>query len=253
MEILPLGSTLTRRQITDEFTFITELSYHLSTRYQRPVSSIVVTLHHGACMVFGGTFDPAYVLSVFALPEQLQPTTNKRNASLIQKHMEEAIGVKPSRGFLRFIPTLEEHTARNGKTLAGEIDDLEKGSTIIPSEDPIVIPRSRSKSKKRVSVRVSRPIYWRIHLDMELTPRRSPSEPSDLCPRPWYLRPNPRPLPVQAAMERREQGCPHIWEQTWQGLRQERQSGARASCRHSLASPDRVMGENVCLSEGAPA
>ncbi|KAK0661259.1 Tautomerase/MIF superfamily [Cercophora samala] len=112
--------------ISDEFTFITELSYHLSTRYQRPVSSIVVTLQHGACMLFGGTFDPAYVMSIYALPSQLLPTTNKRNAALIQKHMEEAIGVVPARGFLRFVPTKEEHLACNGKTMAGEIDELEK-------------------------------------------------------------------------------------------------------------------------------
>lgn len=115
-----------RLQISDEFTFITELSYHLSTRYRRPVTSIVVTLQHGACMFFGGSFDPAYVMSVFALPSQLMPTTNKRNAALIQKHMEEAIGVGPARGFLRFVPTQEEHLACNGKTMAGEIDELER-------------------------------------------------------------------------------------------------------------------------------
>ncbi|KAK1750777.1 Tautomerase/MIF superfamily [Echria macrotheca] len=112
--------------ISDEFTFITELSYHLSTRYQRPVSSIVVTLHHGACMFFGGSFDAAYIMSIFALPSQLQPTTNKRNAALIQKHMEEALGVMPERGLLRFVPTPEENTAHKGKTMAGEIDELER-------------------------------------------------------------------------------------------------------------------------------
>lgn len=108
-------------------------------------------------MLFGGTFDPAYVMSVFALPSQLQPTTNKRNAALIQKHMEEAIGVTPSRGFLRFIPTLEEHTAWNGKTLAGEIDDLEKDSGIPATEEMVGYGMNgrRAKPKKRLSVRVS--------------------------------------------------------------------------------------------------
>lgn len=108
-------------------------------------------------MLFGGTFDPAYVMRVFALPTQLQPTTNKRNAALIQKHMEEAIGVPPSRGFLRFIPTLEEHTAWNGKTLAGEIDDLERnfgGFGGIEDSGSPQMPK-RSKSRNRLSVRVS--------------------------------------------------------------------------------------------------
>lgn len=79
-------------------------------------------------MFFAGSFDAAYVMSVFALPSQLLPTTNKRNAALIQKHMQEAIGVKPARGLLRFVPTMEENLACNGKTMAGEIDELEKSS-----------------------------------------------------------------------------------------------------------------------------
>ncbi|KAK4189590.1 Tautomerase/MIF superfamily [Podospora australis] len=142
--------------ISDEFTFITELSYHLSTRYQRPVSSIVVTLHHGACMFFGGSFDPAYVMSIFALPSQLLPTTNKRNAALIQKHMEEAIGVLPARGFLRFVPTKEEHLACNGKTTAGEIDELEKsmlGALGVDEDDMQGTISKGGKTRKKLGVR----------------------------------------------------------------------------------------------------
>ncbi|KAK4043964.1 Tautomerase/MIF superfamily [Parachaetomium inaequale] len=120
-----------KTNIRDEYTFITELSYHLSTRYQRPVSSIAVTLHHGACMFWGGSFDPAYVMAVSALPAQLQPTTNKRNAALIQRHMEETLGVAPARGLLRFVPVREEHLACNGRTMAGEIDELERGGSAL--------------------------------------------------------------------------------------------------------------------------
>lgn len=112
-------------------------------------------MQHGACLLFGGTFDPAYVMSVYALPSQLQPTTNKRNAALIQRHMEEALGVAPSRGFLRFIPVMEEHSAWKGKTIAGEIDDLEKGLAN-PMVDAATSPLSkRAASMKRLSARVS--------------------------------------------------------------------------------------------------
>lgn len=145
--------------ISDEFTFITELSYHLSSRYQRPVSSIVVTLHHGACMLFGGSFDPAYVMSVMALPSQLLPTTNKRNAALIQKHMEEAIGVTPARGIVRFVPTGEENLACNGKTMAGEIDELEKRYSFrgltASTDDSTSIRSRKSKSSNKLDVKNS--------------------------------------------------------------------------------------------------
>lgn len=112
-------------------------------------------------MLFGGNFDPAYVMSVFALPFELQPTTNKRNAALIQKYMEDDIGVPPSRGFLRFITTPEEHTAWKGKTLAGEIDDLEKEAPVGEETGAVRSDGRRTKSK-RLSVRVSLPASFRM-------------------------------------------------------------------------------------------
>jgi hypothetical protein len=86
-------------------------------------------------MFFAGSFDPAYAMCVFALPSQLQPTTNKRNAALIQKHMEEALGVRPGRGLLRFVPVQEEHLACGGKTMAGEIEELERGASLLDGDD----------------------------------------------------------------------------------------------------------------------
>ncbi|KAH8909970.1 Tautomerase/MIF [Coniochaeta sp. PMI_546] len=184
-ESIVMADVKTNVIINDEFTFITELSYLLSTRYQRPISSIVVTLQHGTCMVFGGTFDPAYVLSIFALPIQLQPTTNKRNAALIQKHLEEVLGVRPSRGFLRFIPTLEDNTARNGKTLAGEIDEVGKASAAEAAEEFASVQRIRPKPKSRLSVRsfgTFRSSSATMAPTQELMPpvsTRGPEEPGD--------------------------------------------------------------------------
>ncbi|KAK4456079.1 Tautomerase/MIF superfamily [Podospora aff. communis PSN243] len=145
--------------ISDEFTFITELSCHLSIRYQRPMSSIVVSLHHGACMFFAGSFDAAYVMTISALPSQVLPTTNKRNAALVQKHMEEAIGVQPKRGLIRFVPIQEENMANNGKTMAGEIDELERNGCVIPTPEVSSAGESgtsdarRSKARRKLSVK----------------------------------------------------------------------------------------------------
>ncbi|KAI1861353.1 uncharacterized protein JN550_010883 [Neoarthrinium moseri] len=125
-DAIVLAELRTNVIIQDEFTFITDLSYHLSNRYQRSVSSIVINLQHGCCMMFGGSFDPAYTLTIFALPSLVQPITNKRNAALIQAHMMETLGVVPSRGYLRFVSTPEEDVAICGKTVAGEMEDLER-------------------------------------------------------------------------------------------------------------------------------
>ncbi|KAI1810906.1 Tautomerase/MIF [Poronia punctata] len=114
--------------IRDEFAFITDLAYQLSNRYQRPMSSITITLHHGICMLFGGTFEPACTLTIHALPSLLQPATNKRNAILIQQHLLETLGVPISRGYVRFQPTAEENVAIGGKTVAAEAEEIAKGN-----------------------------------------------------------------------------------------------------------------------------
>jgi hypothetical protein len=124
------------------------------------MSSIVVSLHHGACMFFAGSFDAAYIMTISALPSQVLPTTNKRNAALIQKHMEEAIGVQPKRGLLRFVPTQEENMANNGKTMAGEIDELERSGCITPTLEASSAGESgasdarKSKARRKLSVKV---------------------------------------------------------------------------------------------------
>ena len=112
-------------------------------------------------MCFGGTFEPSYVMCIYALPTELQPTTNKRNAALIQKHMEEALGVLPSRGILRFVPVAEENLVVNGKTIAGALDDVSKASpeTVITSPN---LASRRLKGTRKLSVKVRHP--WIAYL-----------------------------------------------------------------------------------------
>lgn len=145
-------------QIKDEYSFITDLSYHLSSRYQRPISSIVINLNHGCCMMFGGTFDPAYTLTIHALPCLVQPTTNKRNAALIQQHIQETLGVITSRGYVRFVATPEENVAVGGKTIAAEI---EKSSNATADDKPAET-RKHAKSNRRIGVKVLFPPLARM-------------------------------------------------------------------------------------------
>ncbi|OCL06041.1 hypothetical protein AOQ84DRAFT_355678 [Glonium stellatum] len=112
--------------VKDEYTLVTDLSYHLSTRYQRPESSIMITVNHSACLLLSGSFEPAYILTVTALPVQIQPTVNKRNAALIQSFMSDILGVTADRGIVRFQTIPEENLAIGGRTVLGEIERLEK-------------------------------------------------------------------------------------------------------------------------------
>ncbi|KAI9167375.1 hypothetical protein HJFPF1_03502 [Paramyrothecium foliicola] len=118
-----LAEVQTNVIVNDEFTFTTELSHHLAARYDRTVCSILVTVQHGICMLYGGSFDPAYSVVISTLPCQVQATTNKRNTSLLQKHMEQALGVPAARGLVRYIPVPEECFGKDGRTVAASIDD----------------------------------------------------------------------------------------------------------------------------------
>ncbi|KAI0005707.1 Tautomerase/MIF [Xylariaceae sp. FL0662B] len=148
-EAIVVAELRTNVIIKDEFSFITDLSYHLSNRYQRPMSSIVINLNHGCCMMFGGSFEPAYTLTVHALPSLVQPTTNKRNALLVQRHIQESLGVPMSRGYMRFVATPEENVAIGGKTVAAEIDESNKAAV---GEKPAMSKRS-TRSSRRLSAK----------------------------------------------------------------------------------------------------
>lgn len=86
----------------------------------------MISVTHSACVCLGGSFEPAYILTVSALPVQLQPTTNKRNAALITTFLTEILGVSSDRGVIRFLIIAEENLAKDGVTVLGEIERLEK-------------------------------------------------------------------------------------------------------------------------------
>jgi len=94
--------------------------------------------------LFAGTFDSAYILTITALPSAVQPTTNKRNAALLQSFMTDSLGVAPDRGIVRFVGVGEEYLATNGNTILGEIEALRKNSDEDNGPDT-AIGRTRSR------------------------------------------------------------------------------------------------------------
>ncbi|KAH7182831.1 Tautomerase/MIF superfamily [Fusarium flagelliforme] len=128
--------------IEDEFTFISELSEYLSIRYNRPASCIMITLQHGICIQFGGSCDPSYTIKIEALTRDMQPAANKRNVALLQRHMEQALGIPAPRGYLRFVPVAEDCAGWKGNTVAGEIADAKE--------------RMQATTERRASVRAPR-------------------------------------------------------------------------------------------------
>ena len=99
----------------------------MSKRYQRSENSIMVTLSHSSCLMIGGTFDPAYILTISAIPEYVQEATNMRNTHFIQRFMTEMLSVTASRGIVRFIAVPESMLGIKGMTVRGQIVESEGG------------------------------------------------------------------------------------------------------------------------------
>ncbi|MCJ1283147.1 hypothetical protein MMC26_002474 [Xylographa opegraphella] len=112
--------------VEDEHSFMCEFSAHVAQRFQRSLDSVVLTLNHSACLIYGGTFDPAYILTITALPLYVQATTNKRNATLMQGFLAEILKVPEHRGIIRFVPVAEDNFATGGMTITSEIESLSK-------------------------------------------------------------------------------------------------------------------------------
>lgn len=99
-------------------------------------------------MLFGGSSEPAYYLTITALASEIAPTKNKRSTALVQGFMQESLDIAPRRGIIRFEPVPEENLATNGMTALQEIEDMERHS----SEDSRAlrsISRNRSRKIKR--------------------------------------------------------------------------------------------------------
>jgi hypothetical protein len=139
--------------IKDEYTIVTSLSQHLSERYRRSESAILFTVTHSSCLMMGGSFEPAYVLDITAIPSEVQPVTNKRNAYLIQCFVAEVLHVPSDRGIVRFVALEEEKLATNGSTVAGEIERAEKDADNLGSEEKSIgLVRSLTSKSSRRSI-----------------------------------------------------------------------------------------------------
>lgn len=95
--------------------------------------------------MFGISYDPAYLVTVSALPCLIAPVTNLRNTVLIQAAIKDTLGIPGNRGVIKFESVAEENFATNGTTIKDEIEQLERTSN---EEYGVIKNISRSMSRK---------------------------------------------------------------------------------------------------------
>jgi len=86
----------------------------------------MVTVQQETYVLFGSNSLPSYLLTVYALPVFIAPVTNLRNTALIQKALEDLLGIPPSLGVVIYIPIPEANLATNGMTVRSEISQIER-------------------------------------------------------------------------------------------------------------------------------
>jgi hypothetical protein len=101
-------------------------------------------------MIMGGNSEPAYYLTITALPPEIAATKNKRSAFLIQQFMQEVLQITPQRGVVRYDSVAEDNLATNGVTALQEIEQLER-----QSHDEDLTSRTLSRLEHRRSKRSS--------------------------------------------------------------------------------------------------
>ncbi|KAF4188076.1 hypothetical protein CNMCM7927_002568 [Aspergillus lentulus] len=129
----------------DDSKLASDLTSRLAQIYQKPDAFMMVTIQQDACLYFGNSALPAYLMKVFALPYLIAPITNLRNTILIQAALQDLLHIAPSRGIVLYISISEENFATNGVTMMGEIARLEGHAE---DEDSGIL-RSISRSMRR--------------------------------------------------------------------------------------------------------
>jgi hypothetical protein len=134
--------------------FIQQFGSQLALRYHRPEASIALDVQHQSCLLYGGSFEPAYMMTISTLSSHLQPATNKRNAAMLQRYLDETLRIPPTRGCLKFIPLGEENLAHGGLTMAGHLTSLGQSTSTSKGQEVERTDSSRRKLGRRLSVKV---------------------------------------------------------------------------------------------------
>ncbi|EEP78066.1 predicted protein [Uncinocarpus reesii 1704] len=135
----------TNLQAEDGVRIVSDMTFSFAQIFQRPESSMMIVLDDRAYLGFGASAEPAYLMTVSALPHMVKPTMNMRHTALIQSAMEEILGISKDRGVVKFISMNEESFATNGSTIKDEIEQMERTSH---EENGLMKTISRSMTRR---------------------------------------------------------------------------------------------------------
>ncbi|KAF2032044.1 Tautomerase/MIF [Setomelanomma holmii] len=134
--------------IQDEYTFVTEFTARLSKRFRVPRESVTLELQHSTCLLFNGSFEPAYLLTITALPSESRRRSNMENAMVMQDFLAKTMMVSPDRGIVSFKTIEADHLAVNGTTIRGESDRLAQDTRQLSSHNTQLLEEKLQQSRR---------------------------------------------------------------------------------------------------------
>ncbi|RAK78454.1 MIF domain protein [Aspergillus fijiensis CBS 313.89] len=144
----------------DDDTLASTISTRMAQILEKPEVFIMTTIQQGACVYFGNSNTPAYLMKVFALPFLIAPIMNLRSTILIQMELQKILNIAPNRGVILYIPMPEENLATNGVTVMGQLANLERGTGIFRTISRTVSRKLKSGSTQSAPISVATTSSW---------------------------------------------------------------------------------------------
>ncbi|PYH49392.1 MIF domain protein, partial [Aspergillus saccharolyticus JOP 1030-1] len=143
-------------QVKDDDSLASIITTQMARIFEKSGIFIMTTVQQDACLYFGNSNSPAYLMKVFALPYLIAPITNLRSTILIQIALQKILNIEPSRGIILYIPIPEENLATNGATVMGQLVNMERSTGVFKT----ISRKLKSGSAQSAPISVATTSSW---------------------------------------------------------------------------------------------
>lgn len=112
-------------QLDNEQSFLNDFLMTLSEIYKKPADHIVIVATTNVHIMLGASTEPAYVLALTGLENDVSSTKNSRTVTIVQDFLTEALQIPAHRGVVKFRVVPADQIGTNGMTMQDEIRKLE--------------------------------------------------------------------------------------------------------------------------------
>ncbi|TEB31348.1 Tautomerase/MIF [Coprinellus micaceus] len=114
---MPSLDLTTNVAIPNEREFVLEFSKFAADTLSKPETYISINVKHNPNLTFGGTFDPAFLLTIVSLGN-INPEKNEKYSKQLFEFFKEKLGISGDRGYILFNDPGNSYLGYQGTTFA---------------------------------------------------------------------------------------------------------------------------------------